>query len=90
MKSALNIGFIEVHAGGAANPVHEETEWSLVLCMQEQMEAPGPGIKAINTIRQRLPELSGACTEHQPVALDELADVGHNGQREACILRLMA
>ena len=50
------------------------------------------GIDGGTTIRQRLPALSGACTEHQPVALDEATTVITRGlceMREAGILLFM-
>ena len=59
-----------------------EAQWNPVLCMREETEAPVAPRRikrAFKTVRQRLPALSGACTERQPVALDELADVGHDG-----------
>ena len=43
------------------------------------MKAPCSRIQAFNTLRQHLPALSGAFTELQPVALDELANICHNG-----------
>ena len=44
------------------------------------MEAPGSRIKAFSTIRQRLPALSGACTERQPVTQEVVKSVPHRFQ----------